>query len=236
MQEGLIHLSSPGPSGPLLFNTCPEPCSLRTVLSSLCGEQLSCARPLGFSYGNGRTVHASHGNAQGIYCPLLALTFYCSISTPRTKWLRIDCSNLFILRQGGSVSRPKITLKSDYIQFLTPGTNNFLLAPSQQLCTVGVCVSVNMHVCRCVCVACVLLSTFLSVCVFQMEKLQACLELLGDILSYHESCSADVPHSSQVHHRMAYTGTAIFTVKLLQTILPPEKVCVCLCDTIMMLS
>ncbi|KAM9337415.1 rotatin [Symphorus nematophorus] len=55
------------------------------------------------------------------------------------------------------------------------------------------------------------------------EKLQACLELLGDILSYHESCSPDVPHSSQVHHRMAYTGTAIFTVKLLQTILPPEK-------------
>ncbi|TMS09127.1 Rotatin [Larimichthys crocea] len=57
------------------------------------------------------------------------------------------------------------------------------------------------------------------------EKLQACMELLGDILSYHESCLADIPHSSQVHHRMAYTGTAIFTIKLLQTILPPEKAC-----------
>uniref|UniRef100_UPI0037E73CA0 rotatin n=1 Tax=Semicossyphus pulcher TaxID=241346 RepID=UPI0037E73CA0 len=55
------------------------------------------------------------------------------------------------------------------------------------------------------------------------EKLRACMELLGEILSYHQSCSADIPHSCQVHHRMAYTGAAIFTVKLLQTILPPEK-------------
>ncbi|XP_041817044.1 rotatin isoform X2 [Chelmon rostratus] len=55
------------------------------------------------------------------------------------------------------------------------------------------------------------------------EKLQACMEQLGDILSYHESYSADIPHSSQVHHRIAYTGTAVFTIKLLQTILPPEK-------------
>ncbi|XP_069007751.1 rotatin [Embiotoca jacksoni] len=55
------------------------------------------------------------------------------------------------------------------------------------------------------------------------EKLQACMELLGDILSYHQSCSADTPHSSQLHHRMAYIGTAIFTIKLLQIILPPEK-------------
>ncbi|XP_074478622.1 rotatin isoform X2 [Sebastes fasciatus] len=55
------------------------------------------------------------------------------------------------------------------------------------------------------------------------EKLQACLELLGDILSYHQSYSTDIPHSSQVHHRVAYTGVAIFTIKLLQTILPSEK-------------
>lgn len=58
------------------------------------------------------------------------------------------------------------------------------------------------------------------------------MELLGDILSYHHSYSADIPQSSQIQHRMAYTGTAIFTVKLLQTILPPEKVCVCLCNHI----
>ncbi|XP_067342147.1 rotatin isoform X3 [Channa argus] len=55
------------------------------------------------------------------------------------------------------------------------------------------------------------------------EKLQVCMELLGDILIYHQSYSADIPHSSQIHHRMAYTGTAIITIKLLQTILPPEK-------------
>ncbi|CAB1414356.1 unnamed protein product, partial [Pleuronectes platessa] len=57
------------------------------------------------------------------------------------------------------------------------------------------------------------------------EKLQAFMELLGDILSYHQSHPADIPHSAQIHHRMAYTGTAIFTIKLLQTILPPEKAC-----------
>lgn len=52
------------------------------------------------------------------------------------------------------------------------------------------------------------------------------MELLGDILSYHHSCSVDIPNNSQVHHRIAYIGAAIFTIKLLQTILPPEKVCV----------
>ncbi|KAM9839415.1 rotatin [Aulostomus maculatus] len=55
------------------------------------------------------------------------------------------------------------------------------------------------------------------------EKLQTCLELLGDILSYHQNCWSDVPHNSQIHHRIAYTGTAVLTIKLLQTILPPEK-------------
>ncbi|KAF3835942.1 hypothetical protein F7725_028500 [Dissostichus mawsoni] len=58
------------------------------------------------------------------------------------------------------------------------------------------------------------------------QKLQACMELLGEILSYHQSVSADIPRSAQVHHRMAYTSVSIFTIKLLQTILPPEKVCV----------
>ncbi|KAM7369970.1 hypothetical protein PAMP_011257 [Pampus punctatissimus] len=47
--------------------------------------------------------------------------------------------------------------------------------------------------------------------------------LLWDILSYHQNNSADIPHSSQVHHRIAYIATAIFTIRLLQTILPPEK-------------
>ncbi|KAG7225112.1 hypothetical protein INR49_014568 [Caranx melampygus] len=54
---------------------------------------------------------------------------------------------------------------------------------------------------------------------------ESLLELLGDILSYHQCYPEDAPHSSLVHHRMAYTSTAIFTIKLLQTILPPEKAC-----------
>ncbi|KAK5850243.1 hypothetical protein PBY51_014509 [Eleginops maclovinus] len=57
------------------------------------------------------------------------------------------------------------------------------------------------------------------------EKLQACMELLGEILSHHQSFAADIPRSAQVHHRMAYTAVSIFTIKLLQTILPPEKAC-----------
>uniref|UniRef100_A0A673ANH1 Rotatin n=1 Tax=Sphaeramia orbicularis TaxID=375764 RepID=A0A673ANH1_9TELE len=55
------------------------------------------------------------------------------------------------------------------------------------------------------------------------ERLQACMELLGDILSLHQSYSADISRNSHVHHRLAYTGTALFTIKLLQTVLPPEK-------------
>ncbi|XP_072306821.1 rotatin isoform X2 [Eucyclogobius newberryi] len=55
------------------------------------------------------------------------------------------------------------------------------------------------------------------------EKLQASMELLGDILNYHHNYSEEIPQNVQIHHKMAYTGTAIFTIKLLQTILPPEK-------------
>uniref|UniRef100_A0A3B3DE61 Rotatin n=1 Tax=Oryzias melastigma TaxID=30732 RepID=A0A3B3DE61_ORYME len=44
--------------------------------------------------------------------------------------------------------------------------------------------------------------------------------LLSDILSYHQNSSADTP---QINHRLAYLGTAVFTIKFLQTVLPPEK-------------
>ncbi|KAF6722858.1 Rotatin [Oryzias melastigma] len=52
------------------------------------------------------------------------------------------------------------------------------------------------------------------------ESLQTCMELLSDILSYHQNSSADTP---QINHRLAYLGTAVFTIKFLQTVLPPEK-------------
>uniref|UniRef100_A0A3Q2CYI0 Rotatin n=1 Tax=Cyprinodon variegatus TaxID=28743 RepID=A0A3Q2CYI0_CYPVA len=71
---------------------------------------------------------------------------------------------------------------------------------------------------RCVCVC-----VYMVIDNYRQEKLQACMEQLGDILYLHQNHSADDPDSSQVYHRMAYIGTAIFTIKLLQTILPPEK-------------
>ncbi|XP_061661495.1 rotatin isoform X2 [Syngnathoides biaculeatus] len=51
------------------------------------------------------------------------------------------------------------------------------------------------------------------------QKLQTCMNLLADVLSYHQNNSS----SPQVHHRVAYTGSAVFTIKYLQTILPLEK-------------
>ncbi|XP_029698407.1 rotatin isoform X3 [Takifugu rubripes] len=56
-------------------------------------------------------------------------------------------------------------------------------------------------------------------------KLHGCMELLGDTLCHHENYAADIPRSCQVHHRMAYTGTAVFIIKFLQAILPLEKAC-----------
>ncbi|XP_061778049.1 rotatin isoform X2 [Nerophis ophidion] len=51
------------------------------------------------------------------------------------------------------------------------------------------------------------------------EKLQASMDLLADVLNYHQDDVSDY----QVYHRVAYTSSAVFTIKLLQTILPPKK-------------
>ncbi|XP_049604680.1 rotatin [Syngnathus scovelli] len=51
------------------------------------------------------------------------------------------------------------------------------------------------------------------------EKLQTCMDLLADVLSYHQDYSG----SSKVHHTVTYTGSAVFLIKFLQTILPLEK-------------
>ncbi|XP_069047677.1 rotatin [Lepisosteus oculatus] len=57
------------------------------------------------------------------------------------------------------------------------------------------------------------------------EKLLASMDCLGDILSHHQEAGyADQVDPVIVHHRMAYIGTAIFTIRLLQTLLPVEKV------------
>lgn len=56
------------------------------------------------------------------------------------------------------------------------------------------------------------------------EKLQACIEKLGDVMCHHHGMtSSEQPESSVIHHRMVFTGTAIFTIRLLQTLLPVEK-------------
>ncbi|KAI4902317.1 hypothetical protein NFI96_016186, partial [Prochilodus magdalenae] len=56
------------------------------------------------------------------------------------------------------------------------------------------------------------------------EKLQACMEILGDIMCHHSGmASSKQPESSLIHHRLAYMGTAVFTIRLLQTLLPVEK-------------
>uniref|UniRef100_A0AAR2KTY1 Rotatin N-terminal domain-containing protein n=1 Tax=Pygocentrus nattereri TaxID=42514 RepID=A0AAR2KTY1_PYGNA len=56
------------------------------------------------------------------------------------------------------------------------------------------------------------------------EKLQVCMEILGDIMCHHSGmASSKQPESSLVHHRLAYMGTAVFTIRLLQTLLPVEK-------------
>ncbi|TRY91578.1 hypothetical protein DNTS_014479 [Danionella cerebrum] len=56
------------------------------------------------------------------------------------------------------------------------------------------------------------------------EKLQICLETLGDIICHHHGMtSSEQLKSSLIHHRMVFSGTAIFTIRLLQTLLPVEK-------------
>uniref|UniRef100_A0A672L3Y9 Rotatin N-terminal domain-containing protein n=1 Tax=Sinocyclocheilus grahami TaxID=75366 RepID=A0A672L3Y9_SINGR len=57
------------------------------------------------------------------------------------------------------------------------------------------------------------------------EKLQACIETLGDVICYHHGMtSSEQLELSLIHHRIVFTGTAIFTIRLLQTLLPVEKV------------
>lgn len=90
---------------------------------------------------------------------------------PRTKWLRIDCSNLFIPRWGGSVSRPKITLKSDYIQFRTPRNEQFSPGFQPGAARLRACVRVRAHmrICWRTRAAFVYIFFFRSVCISEGE-------------------------------------------------------------------
>uniref|UniRef100_A0A3B3RUX0 Rotatin N-terminal domain-containing protein n=1 Tax=Paramormyrops kingsleyae TaxID=1676925 RepID=A0A3B3RUX0_9TELE len=55
------------------------------------------------------------------------------------------------------------------------------------------------------------------------DKLLTSLGYLGAVLQRHGICSSDASEMSLIHHRMAYVGTAVFTIRLLQTLLPVEK-------------
>ncbi|XP_078396167.1 rotatin isoform X2 [Cetorhinus maximus] len=56
------------------------------------------------------------------------------------------------------------------------------------------------------------------------ESLIASLDALGEALGYHNSSiTAEQPEATIVHHRMAFVSIALFTVRLLQIILPVEK-------------
>ena len=48
---------------------------------------------------------------------------------------------------------------------------------------------------------------------------------LGDTMCYHKSSvSLEQPEALVVHHRMAFVSISLFAVRLLQTLLPVEKV------------
>lgn len=65
----------------------------------------------------------------------------------------------------------------------------------------------------------------LSLICFQKDKLLLVLGLLGETILYHKTnISAEQPEVMMVHHRMAFVSISLFTVRLLQTLLPVEKV------------
>uniref|UniRef100_A0A8C3SN29 Rotatin n=1 Tax=Chelydra serpentina TaxID=8475 RepID=A0A8C3SN29_CHESE len=56
------------------------------------------------------------------------------------------------------------------------------------------------------------------------DKLLMVLGSLGETVSYHKSnISSEQPELMLVHHRMAFISISLFTVRLLQTLLPVEK-------------
>ncbi|XP_019380164.1 PREDICTED: rotatin isoform X1 [Gavialis gangeticus] len=56
------------------------------------------------------------------------------------------------------------------------------------------------------------------------DKLLNVFNSLGETISYHKSnVSSEQPEMMMVHHRMAFISISLFTVRLLQTLLPVEK-------------
>lgn len=60
----------------------------------------------------------------------------------------------------------------------------------------------------------------------QIEKFQECLEMLADLMHYHHhsNLSMTTPAAELSQHRIAYMGTVVYTVHLLQIMVPLDKV------------
>uniref|UniRef100_A0A4W3H9F4 Rotatin n=1 Tax=Callorhinchus milii TaxID=7868 RepID=A0A4W3H9F4_CALMI len=68
------------------------------------------------------------------------------------------------------------------------------------------------------------LTILLDLCVLQRESLIAGLDALGESLAYHSSSiNVDLPEAMLLHHRMTFISIALFTMQLLQVLVPVEK-------------
>lgn len=73
--------------------------------------------------------------------------------------------------------------------------------------------------------ALVCFSVFMLLNSLQREKLLRILGSLGEILCYHRGGgSVQRPQPVLLHHRMAYVSTALVAVRMLQILVPVEKV------------
>uniref|UniRef100_A0A8C3K8K8 Rotatin n=1 Tax=Calidris pygmaea TaxID=425635 RepID=A0A8C3K8K8_9CHAR len=69
------------------------------------------------------------------------------------------------------------------------------------------------------------------------DKLLLVLGLLGETILYHKTnTSTEQPEMMMVHHRMAFISVSLFTVRLLQILLPVEKAKILLLNALFLLS
>ncbi|XP_033010709.1 rotatin [Lacerta agilis] len=92
---------------------------------------------------------------------------------------------------------------------------------------------VTMHVLECLAEDLLLISDAVSEDIWEdnslfglelKEKLLGVLDTLGETMSYHKNnASSEQPELVIIHHRMAYVSVSLFTIRLLQSLIPVEK-------------
>nr|XP_028594404.1 LOW QUALITY PROTEIN: rotatin [Podarcis muralis] len=92
---------------------------------------------------------------------------------------------------------------------------------------------VTMHVLECLAENLLLISDAVSEDVWEdnslfglelKEKLLGVLDTLGETMTYHKNnASSEQPELVIIHHRMAYVSVSLFTIRLLQSLIPVEK-------------